>query len=1080
MTTDIPDRDQRLQAIRPDRSFIVQAPAGSGKTELLIQRYLGLLAQVNSPEEIIAITFTRKASAEMQGRVLKALANAATDQLPSAHHEQLTRELALAALEHGQAMEWDILDNPGRLRIQTIDSLCTSLSRQMPVISGLGGQPEIIDDPAPLYEQAATATLLELESREAWSSAIARLSMHLDNDLPYLKQLLMGMLQKRDQWLKHVLQGHDRRTLENSLLNLAREKLEIVVSLFPRHLADELCELSRYAARQLAAQGKTSEILHCEATGTLPGSDPEQLKPWQGLAELLLTKQDTWRIRVDKSIGFPSPAENKLESEERTRMKQALQGLITQLRDVPGLDTALAGIRQLPPLHFTDAEWELINALNEVLTLSATQLQLLFTDRNQMDYSGIAQAAITALGDEESPTDLAMYLDYQIKHLLVDEFQDTSVNQLALLQGLTAQWTQGDGRTLFLVGDPMQSIYRFREAEVSNFIRTFHQQRLGQIRLEPLVLTVNFRSEQGIVEWVNNSFSRVFPATEDLTTGAVSFHPSTAIHDNTDISNINIYPFFNDTGDQEALRVAELVKTVKRDSTQDSVAVLVRNKSHLAAIIPALRDAGLRFRAIEIESLGDRPAIQDILALTRAWLHLSDRVAWLSLLRAPWCGLDLKSLLIIAGEHKHRTIRECCRDASLLQQLDDASRARLTRIMDIFDESFAHRHRRSLRTTIESIWCRLGGPATLSDINDLENVNACLELLESLDNGGDIEDFQQLLDEMAGLFAVPDYQAGEDSLQIMTIHKAKGLEFDHVIVPALGRSTRNPSPELLKWMLRPREQGGHDLFFGIIRETGSDESPVYTYIQNVEKMKNAHESARLLYVAATRAKKSLHLSGSVKLRQDKDGKQACTSAPGSLLSLLWPVVADRWESVMPALSDIDASAEQDPVNSGIRRLTLDWRLPEPPEVINRALLPTRTDVDVPQQIEYEWAGQTIRAIGSIVHLCIQVIAKEGVEQWDEARVRSGREYYSLLFRQAGVPEREIGDACDQVETALVKMLSDSRGRWILSPEHGDQHNEYGLSGLYQNRLVNIIIDRTFIDNDGVRWIIDYKTSRHEG
>ncbi|MEX2353544.1 MAG: PD-(D/E)XK nuclease family protein, partial [Gammaproteobacteria bacterium] len=215
-------------------------------------------------------------------------------------------------------------------------------------------------------------------------------------------------------------------------------------------------------------------------------------------------------------------------------------------------------------------------------------------------------------------------------------------------------------------------------------------------------------------------------------------------------------------------------------------------------------------------------------------------------------------------------------------------------------------------------------------------------------------------------------------------------------------------------------------------------------------------------------------------RQDKDGRQSCTAGPGSLLSLLWPVVADHWESVMPALSAIDASQEQNPVNSAIRRLTLDWRLPEPPEVINRALLPARTDTDVPQQIEYEWAGQTIREIGSIVHLCIQGIAREGVEQWDEARVRSGREYYSLLFRQAGIPEKEIGDACDQVETALVKMLSDARGRWILSPEHDDQHNEYGLSGLYQNRLVNIIIDRTFIDNEGVRWIIDYKTSRHEG
>src|SRR5690606_12824484 len=137
-------------------------------------------------------------------------------------------------------------------------------------------------------------------------------------------------------------------------------------------------------------------------------------------------------------------------------------------------------------------------------------------------------------------------------------------------------------------------------------------------------------------------------------------------------------------------------------------------------------------------------------------------IAWLSVLRAPWCGLDLKSLLILAGSDRHRTILECCRDEKLLCQLDQDSRHRLARITGIFEQALAQRHRRSLRATLESLWFQLGGPATLDDSNDLENVSTYLELLEDLDTGGEIEDLQQLLDEVAALFAVPDHEAGEN------------------------------------------------------------------------------------------------------------------------------------------------------------------------------------------------------------------------------------------------------------------------------------------------------------------------------
>ena len=212
MAERVPDQDIREQALQVDRSFIIQAPAGSGKTGLLIKRYLRLLALVDAPEEIIAITFTRKAAAEMQGRILQALNSVSVDRASASAHEQETRQLATAALKRNNEKGWDIIHNPGRLRIQTIDSLCASLTRQMPLLAQLGSQPEIIEDALPLYEQAAMHTLAELESGEGWSDAIANLVFHLDNDLPRIKKLIVDMLLKQTRKLQVLVfdQAYDQ------------------------------------------------------------------------------------------------------------------------------------------------------------------------------------------------------------------------------------------------------------------------------------------------------------------------------------------------------------------------------------------------------------------------------------------------------------------------------------------------------------------------------------------------------------------------------------------------------------------------------------------------------------------------------------------------------------------------------------------------------------------------------------------------------------------------------------------------------------------------------------------------------
>lgn len=118
------DQQQREYALDATQSFIVQAPAGSGKTELLIQRFLTLLTGVKSPEEVLAITFTKKAASEMRARIVKALKHAYSEPEPDSPHAKKTWRLAKTVLDRDQQLNWNLIQNPNQLRIQTIDALC--------------------------------------------------------------------------------------------------------------------------------------------------------------------------------------------------------------------------------------------------------------------------------------------------------------------------------------------------------------------------------------------------------------------------------------------------------------------------------------------------------------------------------------------------------------------------------------------------------------------------------------------------------------------------------------------------------------------------------------------------------------------------------------------------------------------------------------------------------------------------------------------------------------------------------------------------------------------------------------------
>lgn len=320
MTESVPDIAQRREALDPQRSFIVQAPAGSGKTELLIQRYLRLLSAVDHAEEIVAVTFTKKAAGEMRERVLQALQDAQSGKTGETPHETLTLELAAAALARDREAGWQLAGNPARLRIQTIDALCAGLTRQMPVLSRFGAQPESVEDALPLYREAAQATLALIDDEAAVADDVERLLLHLDNNVARIEELIAVMLAQRDQWLRHI-HGHEREGLEAALQHARRTALQRLHDALPANRDVELQAVAAYALGHLG-QVSFEDTAEC----------------WAIIASLFLTDKDEWRKRLTRDQGFPAGKPGQV-------WKERALLLFGQLDGSPDFCDALAAMR---------------------------------------------------------------------------------------------------------------------------------------------------------------------------------------------------------------------------------------------------------------------------------------------------------------------------------------------------------------------------------------------------------------------------------------------------------------------------------------------------------------------------------------------------------------------------------------------------------------------------------------------------------------------------------------------------------------------------------------------------------------
>jgi ATP-dependent exoDNAse (exonuclease V) beta subunit len=1099
------DDKARNEALNVEKSFIVEAPAGSGKTTLLVQRFLTLLARVKHPEEIIAITFTRKAAFEMRERIIDALESALTSNANQIEkHKSKLHALAKKALDNCQKHNWNLLKNITRLKIQTIDSLCNSISRQLPILSNLLQEPNILDKVTTdqYYLQAIKNILQSYDHGQLpknYSESIESILLHLDNDRTKIENLLTSVLEQRDLWLHHftnlyLIQQNEslkmRNVLESSLKNIALETIKNFFLSTPKDLIGEISDLLNFAQENLIKLNKITSNLQAFDFKELfyymnlsENANPDltilenTLSKLKYIAKTFLTEELQWRQNINKKQGFPAKNNGKTKEEKElfADMKQKMEELLSSLAQHENFYTCLVKIAKCPPTHYSDKQWNLINSLLQILPLLVAELKILFAENNNADFTEIALAANQALGTEDSPSELMLNLDYKIKHLLVDEFQDTSITQYRLLEKLTAGWEENDGRTLFLIGDPMQSIYRFRQAEVSLFLRA-EEEGIGNVKLIPLKLCVNYRSSKNIIEWTNKIFAKILPEISDINKGAVCFKEAHSANSSFNSnSDVTVYALTNANKTIEYEYAVELIKKIRESTQNESIAILGRSRNHFTNIIEKLKAENISYQALDLETLGGKQIVRDLFALTRALCDLDDVIAWLAILRAPWAGLSLHDLHCFMLLNKSNVFANIC-EYQQCTNLSPEGKKTIERILPVINYALRNKRYLPLYELIERTWLHLGGPACVEKESDLELTETYFNLLYQNNIASDSLNTELLQKQTEAMYV--DQSTTAKNIQIMTIHKAKGLEFDHVLIVGLDHEIRKDQKEIMLWYEQPQCRQKIDLIVAPIQSSDEDFDPIYEYLKDIESDKSIYETGRLLYVAATRAKKSLHLIAQVK-NKENGSSELKNPAKSSFLAQLWPSFSSDWivdrQNKYAELSPQKPELTESDADNALKKLSSDWHLPFVSAEINNITNTNENSFSKEKLDVFTDFGPT--KLGTVIHKCLQLLSedfKNSAFANIQSYITQRKPYWQKILLQNGCINNTDADL-QIIIKAINNIYNDPLGQWLFK-NHKNADNELPIATIDGCSINHLVIDRTFIDESDQRWIIDYKTS----
>ena len=1057
------DQRARDRALSPGRSFHLEAPAGSGKTSVLLARFLGLLARVEAPEELLALTFTRKAAGELRTRVMQLLWERDEPGPGASPHERRLRELAQQVFaRHGDGAQLKL--TPERLPIMTFHSFCAQLLRLAPQEGGVPLDFQLLEeDEARWVKQEALEELRRrLNARpqgDPGRQALVRRLVRLNNDWGRLAGELQGLLARRDSLQEFLDLARVSREPE-AYRRLLEERFQLVLLPALGGLAQGLQASELGAAWPQFREALRGSPLGAGLPAAIPGAAPRDLPAWQAVARALLTKDGAPRKSFAPNLGFPADF-------DKARWSPWLQAIPAQV---------VQGLKQCRDLTPTGASEEEAAALQDLVILLGETLGIyreLCSRRRALDFIGLEHAALQLL-EVEDPSELLLRLDQRLTHLLVDEFQDTSQNQLDLLCRLLAGWLPGEGRTLMVVGDPKQSIYGWRQAKP----RLFRESREGlpcpnatAIPLEPLRLTTNFRATRTLIAWANGVFGDTVMGAAG---GEIHFHaadpgpgaaagpaPHLALFTGTDALEAR---------EHEAgwlgRQVAQAAATLKETET---IGILLFTRTHLPVYLKALSDAGVAVKVREGMKLSGSRVAAHLHNLARALTRPADALAWAAVLRGPWAPQSLETLARVAQTPGALWLEKLRRVAAR----DDYPRELLN-----LAASLSAAQVRTGRQPLAEILANLlqetegwSGMAAWEGPAGVANARAYLDLLQAAESGVPEATFLKADFNLKEAFQPPDPRAQDSPVEVLTVHGAKGLEFDRVFLPFLDwrpLGSEDQTPPFLLEEIPGSRLHGLALARPYLKEK---QSSLYLLLRSLKNQRVLEEARRVFYVAVTRARQRLTLSGVVKANREPQGEsplawlgqhyRQVVPPPGS--GTVWPGPEMGVESVGEFSVEAGGGAAPEPLE-----------LPDPLEFQPE---PAPYQLSHPSQLavmEEAWqAGaedpETSRLRGEIMHRALETLAQGGeLPQAPSVAAALRQEGLAPEAAAALAPEILAELAACRQDPFLARLLApglpEAKSEWLLEDRAGPDTIRRGK------------MDRLVFDGDAW-WLLDYKTSR---
>uniref|UniRef100_A0A7C3SIW5 DNA 3'-5' helicase n=1 Tax=Desulfobacca acetoxidans TaxID=60893 RepID=A0A7C3SIW5_9BACT len=1073
------DQEARDRALDPRESFHLEAPAGSGKTSVLLARFLTLLARVDAPEELLALTFTRKAAGELRARIMQLLGPGAEPRPDASPMDRKLADLAQEVFRHFSRQRVPLQEvlTPERLPVMTFHGFCARLLPLAPQESGVPLEFRLVEEEEAewLKQEALEEMRRQLAARPA--------------DDPVRRAMVNRLVRLNNSWWRLAQELRDlldRRDTLGDFLTLARESrdLEAYSALMTHRLATVLSPDLAFLSRELA-NSPLGQVWPALREGlrqkahplaeSLPPDPPQDtladLIHWQALARLLLTQKREVYKKFSPQKGFPSGFAEIL-------------GALS-----PEFFTRLAGYRDLPPeLLYTEE----VAALHDLILLLWEAMAVygdLCRRKSVLDFIDLEMATLKLLA-AESPSELLLRLDWRLKHLLVDEFQDTSENQKILLCRLLSGWEAGTGRTLTVVGDPKQSIYGWRKAKLSLFLESRHGLRCESgviFPLQPLYLTTNFRATRTLITWVNEVFGRTVmkfdQGPDRLVFQAASPSPEAEAGQSPHLA------LFVDR-DSSAARLAEarwlarrlLQALTERARKDETIGVLLFARTHLKVYREALQQAGLSVRVREGLKLADSPAVQHLHNLVKALVRPHDDVAWAALLAGPW-GPQPMAVIVRAAQAPGVLWHEKLGALSK----EHACPPELTHLIEALREAREQTGRRSLHEILQDFLNRVdawAGIAGREGAAGVANARAYLDLLAAAESGIPETTFLKADFHLEAAYQPPDPRAQDSPVELLTVHSAKGLEFDWVFLPYLDwqplKMGGNLPPPFILEEIPGTSSYGLALAPPYWQPTPS---LLYLSLRNLRDFRVLAEARRLFYVAATRARKRLLLSG-VAGRGDSGQP---LPPPHSPLAWLWQhyrpesrlcqglrTLADPelhlelWQD-LPEVEKQEAKPLEIPPSLGFTAEATPYVLVFPSQLAQEGEAGADSEAMSAERDSVS-EDRYARLRGEVIHALLET-ASDGLPL-------PKAEGVAAALRQGGMARDAAAQAAAEILAEVEACLADPFLAPLLSPDLQAKsewlvEDTPGAGFIRRGRIDRFV-------HDGERWwLVDYKTSRPE-